>query len=172
MATDLIERHWFDTNLIKTDALKKVVLHSLPAIEKQLRYHLKNLFLDTGSATIKMSTKNIKEEVFSKNGIDENYIDETLKRRWKMERDKQQRYTYPAWREISEGVAVPDSTEMIFVKTKKRVDIPTNERPFVFKMEDFVPAEERSLIEVRETQGGDLFAEVKKPVDPDEILNF
>jgi hypothetical protein len=41
-------RGWFDPELIKTEALKKVIAHSLPTIEKEIRSKIKSMFFDFG----------------------------------------------------------------------------------------------------------------------------
>jgi hypothetical protein len=68
---------WFDPQLLKTDALKKVIAYSQPTIEKELRQYFKELFLDTGLEEILMTQKVVHKEVFN-NKYERNYLSNVL----------------------------------------------------------------------------------------------
>ncbi len=64
LQTDHKNRMWFHPQLLKTDALRKVISQSQSAAEKELRYYLKELFLDTGRELIMMSATMVHRDVF------------------------------------------------------------------------------------------------------------
>lgn len=78
MVTEKTTRMWFDPTLLKTEALKKVIKHSMPTIEKEIRQHLKDMFLDFGVEEIWMTRKDLHQEFF--NGkYEANYLESVLK---------------------------------------------------------------------------------------------
>lgn len=70
-------RMWFDPDLLRTEALKKVIAYSSSTVKKELQNHLRSMFLDFGVDTIEMSLKVIKENFFKSK--EENYIERVLK---------------------------------------------------------------------------------------------
>lgn len=72
-----ITRMWFDPEVLRTDALKKVIAQSHSTVKKELKYHLKSMFLDFGVDEILMSCRVIRENFFKNK--EENYIERVLK---------------------------------------------------------------------------------------------
>jgi hypothetical protein len=76
-------RMWFNPDLLRTDALKKVIEWSQSTVKKDLRHHIRQMFLDFGVDTIEMSLKDIRENFFKNK--EENYIERVLKDEMKMQ---------------------------------------------------------------------------------------
>jgi hypothetical protein len=150
MKTERLHRAWFSPQLIKTDALKKVIAHSQPTIEKEIRSRLRDMFLDFDVEEILMTKKAIHKEFF--NGkYEDNYLEQVLKDRIKadtyhimIKNDEgndvpsyiTKRHSYPKWEKVHDN-----GTEEI-----KRVDVNDNGRPYVFKRRNFVEAENQLII--------------------------
>lgn len=79
MVTQRTTRMWFDPELLKTDALRRVIENSRPQIERELREKVKEMFLDFGMNEIYMTKKDIKEEFFPGNKYENTYIEKILK---------------------------------------------------------------------------------------------
>ena len=144
MATERLDRMWFHPMLIKTEALDKVVSFSQPAVEKEIRTYIAEMFKDFGCDEIMMSTHDIRKEVFN-NRYEQNYILKILKDRvgvdhYKNEADKYviHRYEYPKWDTIYKD-GKPETN---------RVDIHGRGRPFVFMRDGFLTEEEQSNLEI------------------------
>lgn len=85
MATKKEHRGWFDPNAIKTDALQKVIAHSAPTIEKEIRANIREMFFDfTDLREILMANKEIKEEFFKHKNYELNYLHQVLQDRLKV----------------------------------------------------------------------------------------
>jgi hypothetical protein len=82
IAAPRVSRSWFDENLLKTEALKKVIEQSHSTVKKELRHNLRNMFLDFGVSEIYMTLKNIRDNFFRNK--EENYIEKVLKEELKM----------------------------------------------------------------------------------------
>lgn len=80
LATEYKSRMWFQDELIKTDALKRVIAYSEPTIIKELRRGLKDLFLDTGVEEIRMTAEIAMKELLTKK-YELNYIHSILQDR-------------------------------------------------------------------------------------------
>lgn len=166
--TDKITRMWFDPYLLKTDALKKVIEHSKPTIEKELRQYFREVFSDFGVEEILMSRKDVHKEVFN-NKFEANYLEAVLKERIGVQ-------PYFVWAvgdleyntngEALEAIEkLPQSGSEILTPVKKfktlrynyprweekfndgkkemcRVDISCNGRPYVFRRIEFISDEE------------------------------
>lgn len=142
-------RMWFKPDLLKTEALKKVIAYSQPVVEKELRNYLRDMFLDFGLDTIMMTRKAIHKEVFN-NKYESNYLEKILKDNLKVEQYhmfdhaqvdeegkpkkiyKTTRYSYPKWEEKHDG----GKREMVWV------NIYDNGRPYVFKRDQFLTPDE------------------------------
>lgn len=61
LATKLENRMWFHPDLIKTEALKRVIEKGKPGLEKEISYFLRDLFISTEEDELFMSCKNIIE---------------------------------------------------------------------------------------------------------------
>jgi hypothetical protein len=150
MTTTKQGRMWFHPQLLKTDALKKVVSYSEPVIVKEIRQNLREMFLDFGMDRILMTRKVIHKEFFAgkyESSYLEKVLNEVLKVDQFHELDPVQkdpetgdplkiyktcRYTYPRY----ESKYINDKPEMV------RVDVTDNGRPYVFYRKDFLSAEE------------------------------
>lgn len=84
IVTPNTHRGWFHPQLIKTDALKKVIAKSQGTFEKELRAKLRNMFMDFGVDTIYMTQKDMCEEWF-KVKYETNYMESVLKEKFKVE---------------------------------------------------------------------------------------
>lgn len=73
-----IERHWFESRLLITDALKNVVAKSKVTLEKQIRIAFSELFEATGDNEITMPLAEIAALVKQPNH--KSYVSETLKK--------------------------------------------------------------------------------------------
>src|SRR5436190_21234018 len=83
LATDLQSRMWFHHDLLKTDALRRVVAYSEPTIIKEIRQSLKDLFLDTGMNEILMTAEVIMKELLPKR-YERNYLHTILQEKMKV----------------------------------------------------------------------------------------
>lgn len=75
-------RMWFEPDLLRTEALKKVIEWSKSTVQKELRHNLRQMFMDFGVEVIKMSLKDIRENFFKNK--EENYIERVLKDEMKL----------------------------------------------------------------------------------------
>jgi len=184
LATENRNRMWFHPNLLKTEALKKVIQHSMPTIQKELIQFLKDMFLDFGVDEILMTRKAIHKECFN-NKYEANYLEKVLKENLKVDQYhildetekylfdqpkkiyKVHRHSYPKW-EIRNA---DGKTEFV------RVDVQDNGRPYVFKREQFVgeevadAGEENRHINEMTPQIGIDFSKVNRQAEqkPDDL---
>lgn len=79
LLTQRKNRMHFHPNLLKTDALNRVVEYSQPAVEKDIRHYLREMFLDTGLQAIEMSQKAIHQEALG-GKQNANYVEKILKK--------------------------------------------------------------------------------------------
>jgi hypothetical protein len=77
LLTPRMTRMWFDPELLKTEALRKVIAFSQSTVKKELHHYLRDMFLDFGVDDILMSCKVIRENFFKNK--EENYIERVLK---------------------------------------------------------------------------------------------
>jgi hypothetical protein len=149
LATSKQGRMWFHPQLIKTDALRKVVANSEPVIVKEIRTKLRDMFMDFGMNKITMSKRDIHREFFNFR-YEESYLEKVLKEVLKVdvyhqlsdtekEEDgspkriyKQTRYSYPKYEEKY----IDNNLQ------KVRVDVSGNGRPYVFHIKDFLSDQE------------------------------
>lgn len=159
LATDRCTRMWFDPSMLKTDALKRVIAYSQPTIEKELRQHIKDLFLDFGVDQIMMSRKGIHERIF-RGKYEANYLDNILKNNLKVEQysveeknpdgsPKLDMYNQPIRKPVVKRFKFP----WIEIKKgehgdeRKPVLIDETGRPYIFKREMFVSEHEEVIHE-------------------------
>ncbi|MFA6152903.1 MAG: hypothetical protein WC716_16390 [Chitinophagaceae bacterium] len=76
------ERHWFETRLLVTDALKIVISHGKITLEKQIEIALSELFDISGEETITLPLKEITDIVKQQNN--KSYVSEVLQKRMKI----------------------------------------------------------------------------------------
>lgn len=150
MKTQVASRMWFSPKDLVTDALKRVVAHSKPMIEKELRIKLENMFMDYSENIIYMTLGDIRKELLN-NRFEEKYVDSVLRENLKVDnywephptepskrQYKVKRYSYPKWHiSYSSGSNGAESV---------RQDVKCTGRPFVFLRTDFLsPAIEATL---------------------------
>jgi hypothetical protein len=177
-------RMWFHPDLLKTEALKKIIAWSKPQVEKEIRHYLKEMFLDTGAEKILMTTTAIWKEIFKKsNKYQDHYLARIIRQNLMCD-------TYHVW--TVEGIDKEFNTEteatsaaesrypehlghMVLSKISKKgkvirhsypklevtydangksenkiIEIADNGRPFIFNRNDFVTAEENSIMPISE----------------------
>jgi hypothetical protein len=124
-------------------------------VQKEIRQRIRDMFMDFGVNEILMTRIAIHKEFFN-NRHEANYIERVLKEEMKVDQYheldpaakdlygnpekiyKTKRHSYPKWDEAFEN------------NTKKmvRVEVDSNGRPYVFKREDFLTAEEMKRVQV------------------------
>lgn len=162
MATDKCHRAWFDPELIRTDALKKVIAYSRPTIEKEIREHIRDMFFEFQVTEITMSGKNVRQELF-KNKYELNYVRKVLSEDLRVPKFKDEtgaeivtRYTYPRWEEDKSD---RDAQE----RSMRRVDVQDHGRPYVFSASQFLTTEELAQLEkLIASNGGGVVAKIEK----------
>lgn len=167
MVTEQLHRAWFHPELIKTEALKKVIAYSQPTIEKEIRSHIRDMFFDFPELTdITMAKKEIKDEFFKNKNYELNYIQQVLENRIKvfprqifnyMGKDYESfeliQKTFPDVPELEliRDVQKINKTERysyfkwnILSDKRERLTINCNGRPYIFNIEHFLTREEIS----------------------------
>ncbi len=159
-----MHRAWIHPELLKTEALRKLIAYSQSTVEKELREHLRDMFFDHGVHEILMSLDDVHEH-FLKRRYEKNYLRKTLTDKLKVD----QYHTF-----IWDGVeyetmaalktAAGDTYNADLVTTRyrtKRYSFPIwnrtftdgkikndrayvngNGRPYVFKVEQFLTQQE------------------------------
>lgn len=168
-------RAWFDPELIKTDALRKVIEYSKPTIQKEVTQKIRSIFKDFGCNELMMGLGNIKQE-FGLIKYEDNYLENVLRDGLKV--DTYHQYEYDGQRYKTREAVLSALNKVEFsiddlklLKKKhvvkrysypkwerltlpdgkqeiKRVDVNCNGRPYVFKMEDFLTPEEIESIDI------------------------
>jgi len=164
MATEQLHRAWFYPELIKTEALKRVIEFSQSTVEKELRQNVRDMFFDHGSDEILMTLDSI-NETFFRNKWERNYLRKVLTDKLKVEMYHTFEYAgleYKSEQDVKDAnddAYDPSKLQKRF-KTirhsfpkwelmknegkvkKERVYQQDNGRPYVFKIEKFLlPAE-------------------------------
>lgn len=169
-------RAWFDPELIKTDALKKVIEFSKPSIEKELRNKIRNVFFDFGVDKLYMTLGHIKQQFGIR--VEDEYLERVLRDRMKVD-------TYHYWEFRGQRYASKEDVlkqlgkdnftleEITELKKKYvtkrhnypkwdmvpvsnapgkteigRVDVTVNGRPYVFNRSEFLTADEIEQLEI------------------------
>ena len=168
MATENRSRGWFHFNLIKTEALQKVIANTQPTIEKEIRQHIRDMFFNFPDIDeIKMTVENIKTEFLRGKNYEINYIHQVLQNRIKVHPIRSyvhEEKNYSSFDTIVQ--AFPDVAELeLMAKTKvknitvrynyDRMEYNTYEhthtrvtikcgvgRPYVFRIKEFLTEEE------------------------------
>lgn len=83
LLTEKRSRMWFHFDLLKTEALRRVIAYSEPTIIKEIRQSLKELFLDTGVDTIMMDAEVVMKELLPKK-YERNYLHNILQDKMKV----------------------------------------------------------------------------------------
>ncbi|WP_126244150.1 CHC2 zinc finger domain-containing protein [Chitinophaga rhizosphaerae] len=140
-------RMWFHPRHLVTDALKRVVAHSKPMIEKEIRIKLENMFQDFTENIIYLTLGDVRKELLN-NRFEEKYIDNVLRENlgvdnyWEPDpaggkKYKVKRYSFPKWHTIYVS-GNPESS---------RIDVKATGRPFVFFRPDFISAEKERFLQ-------------------------
>lgn len=168
LITSRENRMHFHPDLLKTEALNKVIEYSQPSVEKDIRHYIKELFLDTGLDIIEMTQKVLhKEALLNKNNS--SYLEKILKSNMKLLPYHLWEYNNKEFETKDEAITIarakqPDIDtaqieQLLKIKFKtKRYSYPKyqdihengqtvikiifvndNGRPFVFYRKDFVP---------------------------------
>lgn len=158
-------RHWFLPEIIETDALRKVISFSKPAVEREIREKVRDMFLEFGLPEIMMTKKDIKNEWFRGSRYEEYFIRKVLHENMKVDlyheltpdgkkHYKTTRYSYPKMGNEStlDGTGAP-----------KRLEVLNVGRPYVFKIEDFLNEQE-----ISEVKGDELIKELAAPPPPEK----
>jgi len=164
LKTEQLHRAWFYPELIKTDALKKVIAFSRSTVEKEMRQHIRDMFFDHGVSEILMTPDDI-NETFMKRKYEKNYLRHVLEDSLKVE--QYHIWTYEGKEYDTSDMAKAaagegfDSTRLRKLHKVKRYAYPKWERisetgkmkveriyvschgrPYVFKIEKFLLKEE------------------------------
>jgi hypothetical protein len=171
LLTEQLNRMWFHPLLLKTEALKKVIVNSQPTILKELMQHLRDMFMDFGVDKIHMTSLDIKEEFFRGARYEKNYIEKIVREELKAT-NKTFEYNGNTYSTEAEAIAVVRKEQGIdndfeaqhHVKINQRVgrysypkwlpdpqnannlirhDVKRNGRPYCFHRKDFIADNER-----------------------------
>lgn len=146
MATQNLSRAWFYPDLIKTDALKKVVSASKPTMEKELREKIRQKFFKHQVSELFMDVDDIQTYIFKGKKVEDNYLRKIIRDGMKIDyytdpatgEKKTKRYSFPI---MDVNHSADEITEV--EKTVSRVG-----RPFVFHIRDFCTDDELKEIGV------------------------
>jgi predicted house-cleaning NTP pyrophosphatase (Maf/HAM1 superfamily) len=127
MVTQHKERHWFETRLLKTAALDKVVANSRPTAEKLIRHAITELFENSELEVITLPLSAIAGDILKKPG-DKDYAKRVLHEMGYRTQDPQCR-TYPR---LTEGTAQGGGIEI------KVIPIGFKGRFYEFFKQDFI----------------------------------
>ena len=83
MSTTNETRMWFKKELLKTEALEKLIHNSRPGIEKELYEHLKSIFFDFGESVVMMTPTNA-NDIFLKKKQDISYLSRIFRENMKV----------------------------------------------------------------------------------------
>ncbi len=165
LKSEKLHRAWFHPELIKTEALKKVIAFSKPAFEKDIREKIRDMFYDHGSDEILMTLDSIHEHFFKNRG-EINYIKRLLQNNLKVVPFHEYEYqgsTFATEAEAREAVGESFDPGLLkqqfkqkrhnwpkweYVReeggamSRKRVYVKDNGRPYVFRIKEFLTESE------------------------------
>lgn len=164
LKTEKLHRAWFYPELIKTDALKKVIAFSQSTVEKELRHHIRDMFFDHGVSQVLMTLDSI-NETFFRNKYERNYLRNVLNDKIKVDMYHVYEYQGQEFATMEELTATVGNTidmksvvkryktrrhaypkwELIRADNKlrrERVFVQENGRPYVFRIDKFLLREE------------------------------
>ncbi len=130
MVTQKKERHWFDTQLLKTPALEAVIANSMPTSEKRIRLELKEWFEFTNLEVLTFPLNYFSKEVIK--GLEKTYLVKTLHKMGY--KSKSGRIKYPVHKQVVSAESVmgqPPIMETIFEM------VATNTTYYEFNRNDF-----------------------------------
>lgn len=163
LKTSKMSRAWFDHNIIKTDALRKVITFSKPTIEKELREFFREKFLDFGCEQILMSRMDVHQECF-RGRYEANYLAKVIQNELKAEKYCKYYYKQVQYESIQAILKHYPNAKMEDIERRevtcrysypkwhqvysdgnsemKRVEVYCQGRPYVFKPEMFLSPDE------------------------------
>lgn len=94
-------RAWFHPDLIKTEALQKVVAFSRSTVEKEIRQKIRDMFFDHGVEEILMTRAAVQENLLTKK-YEANYLDRVLKEDLKLDMYHDFEYNGIEYKSLSE----------------------------------------------------------------------
>jgi Family of unknown function (DUF5906) len=127
LATTKMERHWFDSNLLKTDALLAVQKNSVGQLEKSFYNSMKSLFETTNFAEATVPKSAMTEIIISNKKYTEDNVANMLTRLGYKTHPQATIY-YPRIREKVEGSGFVKSYDMVKARAAH----------YIFKAEDFI----------------------------------
>jgi hypothetical protein len=132
MAVSKMSRMWFAPELLRTDALKKLIEGNRPGPQRELTNVLRHLFMDTGFWKLRFNLTYICETLLRKR-YERNYIERLLKDRFTFEATKATtNYKYPAISQKSDGTNITDYIQIYTGHGK----------PYVFTAGDYLSEDE------------------------------
>lgn len=149
MVTKQKERHWFDTQLLQTDALTVVKNNSVSGMEKKIRTQLQDLFEISNVTRIRMPLKELTAAI---RGAEKDYVKKTLNEMGYKTTSGQYRFPKPT--EQSGGGAMGAQTELV-----QSVQFVTgNSTYYEFQREDFttVPVTDPMAATDKSSYAGEL----------------
>lgn len=127
LRTEKRSRMWFHFDLLKTDALRRVIAYSEPTIIKEIKQGLKDLFLDTGMEKIMMTAEVVMKELLGTKKYERNYLHTVLQDKMKvlqyhvwMVEGREQEYTTEEEAVAAAEVLYPDHKGLTIMAKLKR----------------------------------------------------
>lgn len=193
LKTEKLHRAWFYPELIKTEALKKVIAHNESTVVKELRERIRNMFYDHGGDEILLTMDAINEHFF-KNKYEVNYLRKSLQDKLKLQQyhefvyDKQPYMTVEAAKTAIGESFDPDKLHQVFkikrhawpkweskIKdghpSRERVYVKDVGRPYVFKIKDYLTAQELESRGIDAEAENDHRINQNNPPAPEQITN-
>lgn len=141
MVTDRQERHWFDTKLLVTDALRKVQENSAPQMQKRINIELQHLFSLVDKKELTIPLKAIADEIL-KRPQDSHYIGQVLNNMgYKVGKVIRGEYPRVQEKKIDAGVGEQFDDKGYAFTTKP---VKFNARAYTFKREDFIDPQDET----------------------------
>jgi hypothetical protein len=154
MYTQNETRMWFNENLLKTEALEKLIHNSRPGLEKEIYERLKSIFIEFGESEIYLTLTDINELILKKQDL--SYLSKIFNdnfgvRPYTNSEGKQtvKYYSIPMWQTNSEG-------------EPKRHDIKKVGRPYVFNVDKILDKTDLDLWH-------DLYGKTAKKPEAEQI---
>lgn len=142
-ATENLFRSWFHPPLLVTEALMDVRRHSVSSAKRTIEGWIRGIFwAKEDLQRILMTTKDIKHEMFAGQRVEEKYIREVLRdelgvNKYKNAEGLEVTTPYSYWR-----ISGPGSAEVDLQQVKVHVSA----RPYEFRRQDFISAEEERQV--------------------------
>ena len=168
MVTDNLNRMWFHPSLLKTEALRRVIEYSKPTVEKEIIEYMRDAFMDFGCDEIYMSGEDVRKEILN-NRYERNYVAKVLKDSLKLDmfhvwdfegkeyphdgdalKAAMQKYEVEELQALSlikkvyktKRYSYPKMAEDPAKKERNRSEVSCLGRPYIFKKERFLTAEQ------------------------------